>query len=229
MKCIKSTCEKYTLRFNKGWDYAIFTIDAAGILQCHSSFGDYAYHWSAFGENFKEFLCRIEPAYLIDKIADKTYLDFEDYQEKAKATTIEERRDGELTKEEARELWDFITNDLDDYSGSYDLVCNEIYHNNILDKLYGGEVFYSNFMPVKDYTPNAKAFAYDIFPKFVEILKHELEEQMKTKVNSYEITVDPDKFSETIKELEKPGITKDFLEECKRTAMMFKKTSQKGE
>ena len=31
MKYLKSNCEKYTLNFNDGWDYAIFTIDDTGI------------------------------------------------------------------------------------------------------------------------------------------------------------------------------------------------------
>lgn len=173
VKCTKSTCEKYTLKFNRGWDYAVFTIDDTGILQCHSTFGDYAYHWTAFGDNFKEFLCEINSCYLLDKVARRTYFDLDKYHKKAKNELFKLRRSYEINKEDARELYDFINNELSDYN-SYDLVCREIYENDILSKMYSGEVFYSEFAPEQDYTPNATAFAYDIFPKFVEILKEEI-------------------------------------------------------
>lgn len=174
IKCTKSTCEKYTLRFNKGWDYAVFTIDDTGIFQCHSSFGDYAYHWTAFGDNFKEFLCRIDSGYLLCKVSDQTYFDYDKYLNKAKKTIFELRKGNDISKDEARGLWNFITDDLQDYSNSYDMVCMEIHSNKLLSKIYCGEVFYSPFSPEKDYPLNAVAFAEHIYPAFVRVLKEEL-------------------------------------------------------
>lgn len=174
-KCTKATCEKYTLRFNDGWDWAVFTIDDTGLLQCHSSFGDYNYHWNAFGENFKDFLCRIDSHYLLNKTAKMNYFDIENYQNEVKPIIIKMRRENELNEYQARELWDFIMNDLDDYGSSYDLVCRELYENEILNKVCCGEVFYSDFSPSQSYTPNALAFGHKVYPMFVEVLKKELE------------------------------------------------------
>lgn len=180
MKFTKATCEKYTLKFNDGWDYAVFTIDETGIFQCHSSFGTYSYHWGAFGDNFKKFLCEIDSYYLINKIANKDYFDFGNYLEKAKNEIIKLRKDRELNKQHARELWEFITEDLDEYSDSYDLLCSAIYNNSILSDLYSGDVFYSEFNPEQDYSLNARAFVHNIFPKFTEILKQELKNENKS-------------------------------------------------
>lgn len=176
IKCAKSTCEKYTLKFNKGWDYAVFTIDNTGIFQCHSSFGDYAYHWGAFGNNFKEFLCRIDSGYLLCKVSDNKYFDIDKYQKQAKKQLFKLRREDEISKDDARELWEFFESGLSDCGSSYDLVCREIYDNKLLNKVCGGEVFYSEFSPEQDYPPNAVAFVENIFPAFTQILKNELKE-----------------------------------------------------
>lgn len=176
--CSKSTCEKYTLKFNKGWDWAVFTIDETGIFQCHSSFGGYSYHWNAFGDSFKKFLTEIDSYYLLNKTAKQDYFDLGKYQEKVKPVIVKLRKERELSKDEARELWEFVDNL--DYGNSYDLVCNEIFENEILSKVYSGDVYYSDFAPERDYSPNAEAFAHNIFPKFVEILKAEIEQQKQT-------------------------------------------------
>jgi hypothetical protein len=176
----KSTCEKYTLRFNKGWDWAVFTIDETGIFQCHSSFGDYNYHWTAFGDSFKKFLTEIDSYYLLNKVANEDYFDLGKYQEKAKAVILALRKKNEINREQARELWEFVMDELEGYGNSYDLVCKEIYENSLLNKVYRGDVFYSDFAPERDYSPRAKAFAHNIFPKFVEVLKAEIGEQTKS-------------------------------------------------
>lgn len=168
----KSSCEKYTLRFDYG-DYAIFTIDDTGMFNCQSSFGDYAYHWNAFGDNFKEFLCGIDSGYLFRKLCNEDYFDFNKYVEDSKKEILKLRKEGDLTKEQARELLEFFDNGLEDYS-SFDMTCHQVFGNSLLNELYCNEVYYSDFCPEKDYDPSQKAFILEIYPKFVEILKKEL-------------------------------------------------------
>lgn len=177
MKCKKTTCEKYSLRFNNGWDWANFMIDESGLMQCNSSFGNYSYQWGAFGESFKKFLCGIDSSYLLNKVSDNNYFDVNKYQKQAKKALIALRKENEITSEQARELYEFIENGLDDCGSSYDLVCGEIYDNALLSKVCNGDVMYSDFSPEQDYPPNAVAFANEIFPMFVNILKEELETQ----------------------------------------------------
>lgn len=176
MKYTKSTCEKYTLKFNKGWDYAVITIDDTGIFQCHSSFGNFSYHWTSFGKSFKKFLCDINSDYILNKVSNQDYFNGSKYSKKTKNAIIELRTKHEIEKEEARELWGFIEN-IDENGMSYDLVCKEVYENSLLNKIYRGDVFYSPFAPEKDYSPRAIAFAENIFPAFVKILKEELKEE----------------------------------------------------
>lgn len=174
MKYTKSNCEKYTLRFNDGWDYAIFTIDDTGMFNCQSSFGNYGYYWGSFGESFKEFLCGLKGDYLLSKLCKREYFNTQDYIDKCKDIIIDMRRKSELNKDDAREAWDFFDTDLDDCGDSIDLVYNEISRSNILDEITGGDVWYSDFTPEMKYDPSDVKFVNSIYPEFVKILKKEL-------------------------------------------------------
>ena len=66
----KGTVEKYDIRWNRG-EWAVFTIDnARGLMQCHSSYGDWGYSWPNHGrKSFKHFILELERDY--------TYRDWE--------------------------------------------------------------------------------------------------------------------------------------------------------
>lgn len=102
------------------------------------------------------------------------YFNVDDYIEKCKKQIIKLRVKEQLSKEQARELWSFFTEELD--TDSFDLVLDKVMGNKLLNELYDGEVYYSEFAPEKDYSPNNISFATKVFPMFVEILKKELEE-----------------------------------------------------
>ena len=57
----KGTVEKYDIQWNRG-EWAVFTIDnTSGLMQCHSSFGDWSYAWPHHGrESFKHFILEME-------------------------------------------------------------------------------------------------------------------------------------------------------------------------
>jgi hypothetical protein len=168
----KSTCERYDIRFRKH-EWAIFTIDEnGGLMNCHSSFGDWSYAWPSHGrKTFKHFLIEItrEPDYLLCKVSDKTYFDFDQSIRNWKKKIIEIRRAYECDKEPAREAFDFI-NDLED-GMSADYTMAQIYDSNALSEI-SSEVW-EEFNPVKDYPHSAKVFANEIMSIFAEILKSE--------------------------------------------------------
>ena len=45
--------------------------------------------------------------------------------------------------------------------------------------------------------------------------------------NIFEVTVPKDDFINMIKRLEKPGLTKEYLDKCKRVANLYRKPSKK--
>ncbi len=171
-KLEKSTCEKYTMRFNEGWDWAIFTIDNTGMFNCQSSFGNYNYHWRAFGDNFKEFLCEVDSYYLLNKLCDKNTFYYDEWLEQVKKSIIKDRRQYLFDSEEARKVWDYIVDDIG-YEDNYTVLCMRLWESRELGKAYS-DIIYSDIWPEQDYSRNQKAFVLEVYPKFVEILKEEL-------------------------------------------------------
>jgi len=171
----KSTCERYDIRFKYEW--AIFTIDEnGGLFNCHSSFGDYSYSWPSHGrKTFKHFLIEItrDYDYLLNKVSDKSYFDFDKTITEWKGKVIEWRKELSISKDQAREAFDAI-NDLEDgMSADYTYSrLIESYGIKNLDICDAWEAFDC----VKEYPRSAMIFATEIMPMFAEILNKELRE-----------------------------------------------------
>ena len=174
--CKKSTVEKYDIRWNRG-EWALFTIDLeTNTMQCHSSFGDYAYSWSHPGESFKKFLIGLERdyEYLLGKVSN-TEFDFEESIKNWKEMIIEYRRDGSLDKEAARDCWQVIA-DCESYGVEEEGYCyckvaeNSTIRENFLDA-------WEIFDGVKSFPPAAMTFGKVIWPMFCNVLREELEQQ----------------------------------------------------
>ena len=170
IRCKKGVCEKYTLDFNNGLDYAIFMIDDNGMFSCQSSFGNYGYFWSSFGDNFKEFLCNLRSDYLLTKLSKRDYFNTEEYIETCKNILIKMRHEDEINKKEAREAWNFFDKELDECGNSIDLVCDRIAGCNVLDKITWYDIWYSDFSPNKSYDPLDEYFVNNIYPEFIKVL-----------------------------------------------------------
>ncbi len=172
--CKKSTCEKYDIRFNRG-EWAFITIDEpTGLFQAHSSFGDYNYSWPCHGrESFKHFILELaeDSYYFLGKVSKEDYFYADKTEESWKKQIIDDRREGDLNKEQARKLWD-IVNEID--YDSAECCQRELYDNEIVSELYC-EPWYA-FEAVVDYSPGAKYFAKNIMPMLAEIIKKELED-----------------------------------------------------
>ncbi|MBU2701132.1 hypothetical protein Ga0466249_002246 [Sporomusaceae bacterium BoRhaA] len=169
----KSTCERYDIRFNRG-EWAIFTIDEnGGLFNCHSSYGDYAYSWPNHGrKTFKHFLIELERDYwyLLNKVSDKTYFNFDKTVAKWKKEIIEWRKECEITKQQARDAFDVI-NDLDE-GMSADYTYTKFIESDGISDLCPDA--WEVFDCVKEYPGEAMTFAKTIMPMFADILKKEI-------------------------------------------------------
>ena len=182
--CKKSVCERYDLRFARG-EWAIFTIDEnGGLFNCHSSYGDYSYSWPNHGrKTFKHFLIEItrDYWYLLNKVSDKTYFNFDKTVAEWKKKIIEWRKELSITQEQARDAFDVI-NDLEDgMSADYTYMrlveSDEIRALEVADE-------WEVFDCVKEYPREAMFFAEKIMPMLAEVLKDEIEAEEAIKAGA---------------------------------------------
>ena len=176
----KSTCEKYTLRWNhSGW-WAIFFVDSErGALSVQSGYGDYSYMWGNHGrESFKHFILELDKdhQYIMGKFSmgnkNGDWFDYPASVKRLKEQITEARREKYVTPNVARRAWNSIGS-LDDFGGnSADLFAMGIYENPDLMACVGEEM---ECMPVvKDYNPDLKNFMKNIFPAFVGAIREEI-------------------------------------------------------
>lgn len=107
----KQTVEQY--QFNGPFGaWAIITLDPRGIFQAVSDFGTFAYDgWGHHGrESFKHFLVEgLSRDYFLGKTArGERRFSLEKTKRRLREDVVGQRRDGDLTKEKAREAWDAI-------------------------------------------------------------------------------------------------------------------------
>lgn len=179
----KSVSESYKLKFENGMDYAKFTIDESGSFSCQSSFGNFAYTWHSFGDNFKEFLSKLDEGYLFVKLCSRNYFDFQQYVEDCKKEVLRNRKSNIYNEEEARKLWEFFDSYLPKMGEDLSIVRNEFFlSNNLLEPL-GDEPWISEFFPETDYSPNQKAFVRNVYPAFAKVLKNELNSSAEVAIN----------------------------------------------
>lgn len=169
----KSTCERYDIRLKDIYGWAIITIDEnGGLFNAQSDYGDYSYSWPNHGrKSFKHFILELvkDKSYFLGKVADDKYY-YEDETEKAwKKEVIRALREGELNKEESRELWNEVV-EFDYSSAEYLQV--QLCQSDIVSKYYG-EPWYS-FSIEKGFSPQAHAFVDIIMPIFGEIINKEI-------------------------------------------------------
>lgn len=175
----KSTCERYDIRLKVSYGWAIITIDEnGGLFNAQSDYGSYSYSWPNHGrKSFKHFILELvrDKSYFLGKVADDNYY-YEEKTEKAwKEEIIRSRKEGELDRDQARELWNEIIDF--DYYVSYEGIQHKCYDSDIVCKYYE-EPWYS-FNIVHGFSPQAHAFADIIMPILGEIIKKEIESEEK--------------------------------------------------
>lgn len=112
----KTTVECYKIRNKYTW--ADITIDAngnTGRIQIASDYGSWQNYWGSCGKSFKEFLLHLDKHYVAGKFGADRWFDSEKTIKAFKQCIIENRRNGYLDFETAREAYDEAES-LNDYT-----------------------------------------------------------------------------------------------------------------
>lgn len=179
----KTTIEKYTIR-NLG-EYAVIAIDEyecgndyyGGDILIRSSLGNYCNSWYSCGDPFKKFLTKVDFDYFMNKCVGRDgYLEY-DIQATVRnmvKSIIQYRIEGELSKSDARFLYDCVTSIGGEFY-SIDEFSHEI--NNIY---YGGHCgcdwvlsYYSDYF-VRKPSDDTLLFWVKIWKPFIDQLKSEI-------------------------------------------------------
>lgn len=169
----KIESETYELRLNEGLDYALITLTPTGLMTCCTSFGDYAYKWNAFGDDFKRFLCQTSTSYLKGKLLTRDTFCFETYLATCQSVILSDRRNDDLNKEDARRLWTYFTTEIE-ASDSFDYITYQLRDAHVFDEV-GIEIFDSEYYPNQTESVTGLYFVETILPAFFEVLKQEIE------------------------------------------------------
>ena len=179
----KGTVEKYDIRWNRG-EWAVFTIDnASGLMQCHSSYGDWGYSWPNHGrKSFKHFILELERdyEYLLGKVSDRVF-DFNESIKRWKKIILESRKEYYCEKDAAREAYDFIKK-LDESEGEHCYI--RMMENSTIRNLEpdAWEVFY----PERTWASQDIVFAKTIWHMLCDIIRKELETDKKSAHTEHE-------------------------------------------
>ena len=114
----KSKAEIYRIRNieNSWFAWADITIDEnveSGRISISSDYGNWSYYWSSCGCSFKEFLCGVSIDYVAEKFRESHWFDQEATIQHLKHIIIEQRKQDDLTEEEARSYYNLIETDLE--------------------------------------------------------------------------------------------------------------------
>lgn len=176
MKITKIKTETYSLSGNSTWGKINLDIkDETVNVMITSDFGDYNYYWGSCGSNPKEFLASIDKQYTLKKLCQnsKENLFIPDYiqrKKQMKLDLINARKEYEINKNDAKEIWDNI-NFLPNYFHSEDEYIHELMNNNILDDFYE---FYDEVPSDSKINPIVDQFWEKIWVPFTNELKNEM-------------------------------------------------------
>lgn len=173
----KGTVEKYDIRWNRG-EWAVFTIDnETGLMQCHSSYGDWGYGWPSHGrKTFKHFILELErdSEYLLKKVSNEIF-DFEGSIKRWKRLIIDWRKEESCKKEEAREAYDFLKNLSNDDNQSYDYCFSKLLESEEINNLNVCD-FWEVFGQEKKWAAQDIVFAKTIWTMLCDIIRKEMKE-----------------------------------------------------
>lgn len=149
--------ERYEVRLKReGW--AVIHIDSKGFFGVVSDYGNYAYHWSAFGDDFKRFLMNLDTDYLFGKLSGVYVFDEGRTNEAIRRHILEARRRGGNSRQWARREWDLLANtieteaDFREWKGSTSIEEPWLFHRTVPH-------------------PQAMGFCEKIYPTFIEQLR----------------------------------------------------------
>lgn len=191
MSVTKTTdAEHYIVRKNLEWASIVVRCWQAeeygktrhcGEILIHSSYGSWANSWGYCGSQFKQFLIGLNFDYIFTKFMGHEFkvFDGELSVRRLRDRLIESRKEGGVTKDEARECWDEIEGRESELESSEREFVDAVYA--IVHRVDSGRVqriFCEPWELIrKTADQQAVGFWRDIWPEFAAALKAELAEQ----------------------------------------------------
>lgn len=140
------------------WGY--FTVLMRG-LSAFTDYGCFGFTFYPGEQTAKEFLAHLtDNDYLLRKIAHRNVLDVDATERAVRKDILHQRRDGYISKDRARELWNDLPADKD--------IMEWVMEQREFSENDGYE------LAVYDFPPEAKLFAERLFPLFREELRREV-------------------------------------------------------
>ena len=100
-----------------------------GEILIHSSFGSWAHHWWHLGEPFAQWLQDINSDYIARKFMGSKAYEFDGKKtvHELRCSLIEHRRTGDITKDDARAIWDFVEDSEDELESSSEMFVERMF------------------------------------------------------------------------------------------------------
>lgn len=178
MEIKKTLTETYTLK-DDGCLWAKINIDCGEQsvnVMISSDYGEYNYFWGSTGSNPKQFLTDIDMYYGMNKLMHgnkNMYLpDWEERKKSFKEMIIEERKDGNISKNEARNSWTEMMDIFDECQHSEDIYFEKVWNSDVLESV----IFDTDSIPSNTkLNPRVNEFWKKIWIPFTNELKTELD------------------------------------------------------
>jgi hypothetical protein len=136
-------------------------------LTINSTFGTFGYTFGSIGGAPAEFLAKVDYAYLMNKLMGKqsTVFDADKASREARKEIAEHRRSGDISKGEARDLFDEVATAESDCNGSEDRFFHMLAEN---DRMRDWEIW---CIPSHSENPQALGFWEKLWPAFIAELR----------------------------------------------------------
>lgn len=130
---------------------------------CVSSYGVFGHYWSHMGEPFAQFIQDIEPDYLLGKIA-RRETDAQKTIAAVRRQIIENRKDGSVTKDDAREAMEALR-EIEDEGWDGGWTTKALWDSHEISK-----ALHSDYMELtrQEWANDAKQFVKKLWPAFVK-------------------------------------------------------------
>ncbi len=154
---------RYVVRSQKGLGgWGIFLLDSSGFFATVSDFGNYAYHWNAHGrEDFREFLCELDDDYLCSKLKPQKVLYERESVQAIREHLRQSAEDGSFTEDEACEEQELL---------------EELEHSDDFQEWQKNtRISLPSELLVYGYSHDVRGFAKQVYPRFVQLLREDLE------------------------------------------------------
>jgi hypothetical protein len=180
MRVTKSQAELYRIRSGKGslaWGDITLICGAQSVsVMATSDYGTFDYRWSHCGGEPKAFLCGLDFQYAMKKLTNgNLYVpDPDGYENEIKESIVDSRKNGGLTRVQARTAWDEMLSIHDEYNGG-DLFFHALYDHELFERVFGD---YEGMPSAEIADCRAVDFWGDVWMPFISSLREELAENV---------------------------------------------------